>query len=199
MVPASVMFMPQFCVLLVSSVHPFSSCWQRRWLPITAQVHVSPFSWSRSWLRRDQCAHYRLSRCVAVACYWLCWQTLAYIVYERGGKQMRRLLGSRGFFFFSAVTQWIDEAAPAPLFFQRREFDVYCSWLLFKRTSHLSKMPQERWLQVGAGPGSLCFLFHTHTHTHISAFHIFFCSSRTDEVGPWLAGQWPRSVIKNSV
>lgn len=67
-----------------------------------------------------------------------------------------------------------------PLCFQCREFDVYCSWLLFKRTSHLSKMPQEGWLRAGAEPGFLCLslthtciIYRAHTGSHFFFFFFF--------------------------
>lgn len=75
-----------------------------------------------------------------------------------------------------------------PLCFQCRRFDIYCSWLLFKRTSHSSKMPGEGGRALERSrffPGSV-------RHNH--GFQVLQQQQRP--TGSWLAGQ---SEMKNSV
>lgn len=78
-----------------------------------------------------------------------------------------------------------------PLCFQSRRFDIYCSWLLFKRTSHSSKMPGEGGAVLERGrfsPGSP-------RHNH--GFHVWQNQQRP--TGSWLVSHWPQREMKNSV
>lgn len=110
------------------------------------------------------------------------WSTLC-----TSGAQVQRLRPDGQFGPLSGHSEWTSLSWP--LCFQCRKFDVYCSWLLFKGTSHLSKMPQERWRSR---------LSHIYTHSSHTNAHIFqaftFCR---DWAEPWLAViEWLKLLIR---
>lgn len=119
-----------------------------------------------------------------MACYWLYWQTPACMCLN--GAQTQRLWPVRQFKHFS-VTQWIEEAALAPL------FSVQGVWHLLQLTALQKDEPfvkdatrkmAPRWSGGGFSRVSDAHVQHTHTHTHI---FLAFCSSSRHKLNPdWL-------------
>lgn len=123
-------------------------------------------------------AEYPLQRCSFVCCFWLYWLTL----WEWGE--------SAALVIQTAPSDTVNGCSWAgPSFFQLWEFDVYYSWLLFKRTSHLSKMPPERWPRLSLSPSLSSPLSLSQTHTekpsHTGLSHFCSCSRDCPSLNDW--------------
>lgn len=127
---------------------------------------VSALRWASFW--------------VDLARYWLNWQTSTMLIMN--GRVWMRIGSSDSPLLLSEWTR-----LRRPLCFQSRRFDIYCSWLLFKRTSHSSKMPEEGGSAHGAEP-----VFSPGSPRHNHSFQVLQKQQRP--TGSWLvrplASEW---------